>query len=726
MSMPLPETPLGSHCSAIRENILYTFSETAFQSLELTNGSEWKTLPLNVGTAGAECVIANRGTTDESLYIVGGSTTNPDNVPAKGFMGLQRWSFATEKWETIQLPDPVTFNLTGHGATFLEDTQRIIVFAGTKYPAVNVASANTFLIQAAAPNEIISLPAQNPLLSPMVMPWGTGGALIVGGDADNKALTTYVTATGWGGLDSGLDTGLPTRGSAWASLMDGDDGSRMLITFDLTTSPATVGTKKVKDKATSKTRRRREREKEIGRWKRSPASGADPAVSTENQLTVDNWPDYDGSLAPNGTRQGTSMAYDGDMVIITGGNDDEPLLMFNTRKNSWVSAESVFNESDEAVLRTLQADEPTSTSSTSSSTAVSTSTYATTTPSGNVPPADSPSHGARLNTVQLLFTVLGSILGACLILGCIFFLLRRRRAKNDAKRYRGAERRMSFQDRGASFMKEAGGSVSSLAPPNARGFHEHKNDSWLNVQRQASTREYVPSGTNFMDGPQVHRIGGQGVIVHPSQRTPSTMTVTRTPPAANDPFADPFQDSTVAGTDYGKERGSGWSRYFSGNSATNLVATPPRAYSGAPSSVYTESNHASMHQNPFLYNAGPGVVAGGMGVVSVQRAGSNGLILDDPRARQQYDRRTSEASMSSVASHDTYSSGIPESLAERPLWSQLDNELGPDRYNNNAFRSDVSSSVYPDSRRETDLSGTNVGSRHEGIDNLSWLNLRQN
>ena len=698
-SMPLPETPLGSHCSAIRKNTLYTFSETAFQSLELTNGSEWKMLPLHVGTAGAACVLANRGTADESLYIVGGSTPNPDNVPEKGFMGLQRWSFATQKWETIELPDPVTFNLTGHGAAFLVDTQQIIVFAGTKYPAVNVPSANTFLIQAAAPNKIISLSAQVPLLAPMVMPWGTGGALILGGGAGNKALTTYATVTGWAGLDSGLDTGLPARGSAWASLMDGDDGSRVLITFDLTTSPATVGTKKVK--TASKTRR-------------SPASQALPAVSTESQLTADNWPDYDGTLAPNGTRQGTSMAYYGDMVVISGGNDDEPLLMFNTRKNSWVSAQSVFNATDENVFRTFQTDEPTSTSI-SSSTAVSASTNAT--PTGSAPPASPPGRGAKLSTVQLLYTVLGSIIGACLVLGCIFFVLRKRRCQRDTRKQRGEERRLSFQDRGASFMKEAGGSVT-------RGVHEHTNDSWLNVQRQASTRDHASSGTNFTDGPQVHRIGGQGVIVHPGQQPPSVMVPI--PPVAADPFVDPLSDRAVSREDYGNERGSGWSRYFSGHSATNLVATPPRAYSGAQSSIYTDSNHSSMHQNPFLYNAGPGVVAGGMGVVSIQRAGSNGLILDDPRLRQQSDQRNSEVSMASMASHDTYSSGIPESVSERPIWSQLDNELATDRYNNNTFQRGESSSVYPNNRRQTDLSGDNGGSQHEGIDNLSWLNIRQN
>jgi hypothetical protein len=710
MSVPLPKTPLGTHCSALSNNTLYTFSKDAFQSLELTNGSEWKTLPLNVGTNGAACVVAGRGTADESLYIVGGTTSDPKSIPDNGFMGMQRWVFSTQTWETLSLSQSVTYNLTGHGASYIESTGRIIVFAGTQYPTVDTASANTFLIQAVAPYEIISLPAQKALLDPIILPWDTDGALVVGGDTTNTALTTYTTTSSWSGLGVSLSAGLPTRGSAWASLMDGDDGSKMLITFDLTTSPATVGTTRVVN-ATSATRKR--------------ATGASPAVSTEDQLTEDNWPSYNSTGAPTATRSGTAMAYDGDMVVVSGGDDSDPLLMFNARTNSWVSAESVLSGTTDDTLSTLDASSSSGAMRTASATSNSAATDAAAAGSHS-----SSSGSGKLNTIQTLFVVLGSILGACFVLGCVFFFLRRRRlARQPNQPGRGDGRdRMSFQDRGVSFMKEAGGSLSS-----ALGYRPRDNDSWVNVQRQASKRvaskaySHNPANnTNFQNGPEIHRIGGQGVVVHPAQPSPVV------PPG----------DRGLSGEIFNKEvRGSGWSRYFSGNSATNLVATPQRAYSGAHSSVYTDASVANgLAPNPFLYNAGPGVAAGGgqdnMGVVSVERANSSGILLDDPRRSNQpgpYERRDSDISMSSIG-HDSYSSGIPESLAEKPLaWSQLDAEFGGEQHE---YKPGVPSSVYPssyyagDTNRQTEYSTYPTSildphtSQHQGVDNLSWLNLR--
>ncbi|KAA8909216.1 hypothetical protein FN846DRAFT_630910 [Sphaerosporella brunnea] len=713
MSIPLPKKPLGTHCSALNNNTLYTFSEDAFQSLELKNGSKWKTLPLNVGTKGAACVLAGRGTPDESLYIVGGSTTNTQDVPANGFMGLQKWTFSTRTWENISLPQAVTFNLTGHGASYIESTGRIIVFAGTQYPTVDVASANTFLIQAAAPYEVISMPAQKALLAPIVLPWGTDGALIVGGDTTNTALSTYTTTAGWGGLDLSLTKGLPARGSAWASLMGGDDGSRVLMTFDLTTSPATVETKRVKDATTTKNKR---------------ATAASPAVSTESQLTESNWPAYNGTGAPKDKRSGTAMAYDGDMVVISGGNDEEPLLLFDARKNEWVSAQSVLNPSSHSfsVLSTS--------GSASSATAMQTAPASSSTASDPaVVGASSKGSGHHLNTLQTLFVVLGSILGACFILGCAYFFLRKRRIASDRQRNQlngdgGGRDRMSFQDRGASFMKEAGGSINSISP---LGYRRDQNDSWLNVQRQASKRNPVSKSyndTNFQTGPQIHRINGQGVVVHPGQSTSVTAP----------------GDRGLSGEIYGKEaRGSGWSRYFSDSSATNLVVSPPRAYSGAHSSVYTDlsTSQGERAPNPYLYNAGPGVAAGGgsiMGVPSIQRAGSNGILLAEPRRYEPHERRDSNITLSSIGG-DSYSSGIPESLTEKPLWSTLDTE----REREQDYRQAIPSSVYPssnggDTHRQTEFSmyssnnsnnnnnnnNNEHGSQHEGVDNLSWLNLR--
>jgi hypothetical protein len=681
MTVPKPKVPLGTHCSAIRNNTLYTFSESAFQSLELKNGSEWQTLPQGVGTRGAACVIAHRNTADESLYIVGGSSNHPDATIEKGFKGLQRWIFSTKKWETVQLPDPVTFNITNHGAAFLESTQRLIVFAGTAFPAVDIPSANTFLIQTAAPHEIVAMPAKNALLAPIVLPWDQNGALVVGGNGANTELNTYTTAAGWTTLTAKLSHGMKNRGQAWASTMDGDDGSRQLIMYDMSVSPASVELIKVKEPTkAAKLRRRRPQE--------TAANAATAPISTQNQLSASNWPAYNGTLAPTTTRTDTALAYDGDMVIISGGDDASPLLFFNARTNSWVSASSIF-DTKQSALRTSPSGTPDPSTTQESTVSVSNSPSALPTKEG-------------LNTIQSLFVVLGSILGAGLILAfCLWYLKKRKQGLKrspSAKSRKGD--RLSFQDRGTSFMKETG-----LPMPQTVPYANDLNDSWLNIQRAASQR-----------GPQIQRVGGQGIIVN------NALPV--------HPGNEVKLSSGSVNRHESSSRGSGWSKYFSGtsNSATNLAA-PQRAVTRG-SSVYSgDTSRAS--QNPYLHNAGPGVVAGGgIGFVSVQRGGSNGIILEDPAVRRQmgHGRQDSDISLNSVGG-ESYSSGIPESITEKPLWSNLDGEMGGSSRNN---RGTVASSVYDTntwSRYESGVPLSKYESgpprdKHEGVDNLSWVNLR--
>lgn len=644
MSLPLPAVALGSHCSILRKNTLYTFSETAFQSIKLTNGSTWQTLPLNIGTSGAQCVLAHQGTADESLYIVGGAVTNATNTPS--FSGLQRWIFGTKTWETISLPDPVAYNLVGHGAAFLESTQRIIVFAGSVYPDVGLPSANTFMIQANTPHEIVALPASKALLAPIVVPWNADGAMIVGGAADNTVVNTYTTSAGWKVLDAALDKGLAARGSADASLVDGDDGSRVLMMFDLTTSPATVGVKRVQEatKATKATKARRQ-----------------PAVSTENQLTSTSWPKYNSTGAPTGVRTGTSLAAEGDMVVISGGDDTSPILLFNTRKNGWVSAESVFLNQDPT---------PITTSSSSPNPSEITTLTIGSSPTDAKPEAY-PSSG--LNTVQLLFIILGSLLGATILLGALFYWLRSRRQARDAANGRNlttpdsTAARMSFQDRGVSFMKEAG-----LTTPEYPHSNTAANNSWINVQRQA----------DYADLPAMRRVDGQGIIVHPSRA--------ETP-------VEPTQGQVT--------RGSGWSRYFSGGSQL-AGGNGERGVSVARSSVYTDTS-SRRYSNPFTNDAASGV-GGGMGVPSIIRDGSIEIRNSTGHIRQQ-----SDVSLFTIGG-ESYTS-------EKQGWSGLDS--GGRRNDGGYIRSTkVASSVYPDdvSFQEVSVAGAGGGGKKE---DLSWLNI---
>lgn len=696
MSLPRPDTPLGDHCSTLFDGTLYTFSSAAFQSLSLSKGAEWKTLPIGVSTSGAECVHAHKNTPQEALYIVGGTTSNSSTVPENGFMGLQRWLFNDKKWETIGLPVAVTYNLTNHGATFLESSQQIIVFSGTTWPDTTTPSANTFLIETTAPFEITSIPAADPLLAPLVLPWGDDGALVVGGDENNRGLRVYNPKTGWTPLTMSLEKGLPSKGKAGASLMSGDDGSRMLYTFDLTTGPTAVTQLLVKDPNTTSMRRRQE------------------TAASPTPLTATTWPTYDNKLAPKLTMTGISVTYDGDMVVISPADDVNPMAVFDARKNSWTNTTELFGvTNDDESISTLDVNLSTSTSSGASG-VNSSSTTAT---------ATSSSKG--LSTVKLLAIVLCSILGVALVLAILLFYLRRNRKQRE-QGGRGA-RGMSFQDRGTSFMQEAG-SLEPPRPPRAAV------DSWASKDSEKFGHPGSSTYNLEKNGPIITTIGGVGVIV--------TGDSAPIPPPG---------DRNIP------TRSSGWSKYFSDAEATNLVTLPQRSYSesrSAHSSTYTDlsisfpalkTQEGQIHTNPYLHNAGTGVTAGGISVApaasadasasgGLQRSGSKGLMLQDPGVgvhSPSGQRPESNVTMSSLG-RSSYSSGVPESLIDgnRGLsggWSPVDENRSWEG------RAPTASSMYPDNPevqvQGLDLSRNRVSGPQfkigQSVDNLSWLNLRQ-
>jgi hypothetical protein len=633
--IPLPEKPLGTHCSALKDNVLYTFSENAFQSLQLTRGSKWQQLPQKIGTNGAACVVGHRGTPKESLYIVGGSTRNTDN----GYQGLQRWVFNEKNWETLPLPTRDIFNLTNHGATFLESTQQIMVFGGTAYPEPDIPSAKTFLINTVGSPEINSVRASDPLFSPIVLPWGDG-ALILGGNTDNKVLKTFSVSSGWGKLDIMLDKGIPSGGSAAASLVDGDDGSQALMIFDMSVSPSQVEVKILKQSTREKLRL---------------VYRSLEANSTTVELTADSWPKYNSEGAPKETRTDISLAYDGGLVVISGGNEQGPILLFNARTNAWVSAQKVLG-----IEKQNRDQDP-----------LSPTFSAGVSPDLTEPPDSNPS--GRLSTVKLLFAVLGTILGISILIALLLFLLKRRRQKVASKARANspeAEGRMSFQDRGASFMKEAGGSDVSSPSIGYPCPQTRNTDSWshmqkydnlvavpapLEVPREAPLPLPARSPISSLPGiPPIHKVGSQGVVIHGS-------------------LSPSGSGKSMSAQTYGKERSSGWSKYFSGISTTN-IAGGTRRRSAVRSSVYSDFD---LHPNPNLYNAGAGVEAGGDGG---KKSNSTSLPLGRTTSNKRMEHRCSDISMSSIGG-DSFSSGITDSMddTDKPLWSPVDLDQDEDR-----------------------------------------------
>lgn len=655
--LPLPSEPFGQHCSVLVNGTLYAFTETAFLSLPLEKGGKWEELPLLLGTRGAACVHAHQDTPDEALYVIGGTSRNATMVPEKGYMGMQKYTFNTGKWEVIPMADPIAYNMTNHGAVYLRDSQEILLFSGTRWPDQWTPSAMTFLIKTAAPHIITAVSAVTtpPLLAPVVLPWNNDGVLIVGGGVQNTNLITYSPQTGWQDMGIQLKEGIPS-GQAAATLVDGDDGSRMLLTFDMSASPVKFARTKVRDAGVA-----------------PPRSTNAGSSGNADGLTDTNWPTYNDTYAPEKVTTSFAVASDGKTLVLSGGNDQAPLCIFDSRQNLWEDPTSVLSQpngvdvvsggNETGGLRELPS--PTSTASL--------------VPTGTPAPATS---DRKLNNIQLLFIILGAVLGALVILAVALFHLRRRKKARNATelgRSNTTRSKMSFQDRGLSYMKETG------------------------------QMDDVPQ-------PQGH------------------------------------------------QRGSGWSKYFSGGSATNLVNLPSRTYSTgtAGSSVYDTTHSATRY--PYPSGRADPSRSGSVGGKTTASTRSAGLELDLPGATLNVNpqhfsanrnNRVSSNSMSSIGA-SSYSSGIPESILERSAWDPTGNSVVPGsmvgsssgRYGevqnsprgwavvtaNRAASSiypESAVTVYPDDNGHLGINRPRAAlSRNESVrssdmqSDVSWLNLR--
>ncbi|KAK6495383.1 hypothetical protein TWF481_003406 [Arthrobotrys musiformis] len=565
MSVPKPPSPLGQHCTTIVDNTLYAYTENGFFSIPLKTGGKWTEIKgKQVATKGSVCVHSGVGTADEALYIVGGDVAPETETENPEYMGLQKYSFAQKTWENHQLQDKTLFNLTHHGAAFLEESKQIFVYAGNWYSEDYQPSSMAFLINV---NDMMvsSLPTglAPPLIFPVVQTLNAHTAIISGGDPANTHVFSYSSIEGWKDLPGALAAPLPV-GYASGTVVGGDDGSKMLLTFDFSQSPANVELVPLYN-----------------------ATAPAKLKSRDHTLTSANWPSYNATLAPKSARRDFAITSNNKYVVISGGGtDNDPLSIFDYTEGGWVSAASLFGTQkvlDENVTLSAKSRE----TSTAVSSSIGTSTAALTTAAATIAAtatgtADLSSatessategepQGLKTST-QLLFIILGVVLLVALILGTAYIILRCKRKKMKAaglaekpgdeegpqSRSMGgimpAPRRdsgMSFKDRGASFMKEAGGTKTTVFGRRQKSFRE----------RTAKEELEFP----HVDLPR-------GAVLGPAAGTNLEMQPT--------------------------QRGSGWSRYFSGNSTTNLVqngASLQRNPSDASRSSYSISEFPDDH-----------------------------------------------------------------------------------------------------------------------------------
>ena len=602
MTTPQPPVVLQRHCSVIDNETLYTYQANAFQSLPLKEGATWTKLPMGVPVDGGVCVraVPNGDETQAALYVVGGTTSDGS------YPGLQRYVFSNQTWDTIAPVTTVTKNRQWHGAAYLNAASSILVYGGVQEQSQEMLSSQTFVISTEAPYNVLAFNSQAPpVQSPLLLPWNNSHAVMMGGAPTNTQIWLFSQDGGWSELEAGLTRGL--QASEVASIVSGNDGSKVLELYDTTVSPNDVSEFVL-----------------LNARGNSASTGETPGKPRKRKRapSLANWPLYNNTLAPTIRRTGSSIAQDSNgLAVISGGNIQDPVLLFNQQENSWLNATQFFGAS-------------------------SASTQSTNNPSGTppliLPPASSAPSSSNTNTDQptnntltVLGATLGAIFGIAAILLFILLLFRWRKVKrkrSEPGSPKNEKDRLSFIDRGASFMKEAGGSVANLSdtlkapymhkanPESASSLTSlaiiagklnpsHQSGHKRGLDRDGSVnsrtelvqkRTHPLANAEAMEMNRFDEKDDTSTVLNQGSRRAGTTNAVVPVPALSRPAAQQRTYETPAPAQ--KQRSSGWSRYFNGNEALNLVhlhgndrstfasASDSRS-SAASRSNYTESRH---------------------------------------------------------------------------------------------------------------------------------------
>ncbi|KAK1600145.1 pre-mRNA splicing factor CLF1 [Colletotrichum navitas] len=757
MKVPEPKVALENICSVIHDNVLYTYSAGAFQSLALEQGAEWKILSQGESVTGAVCVGSNpKDASQAGLYIVGGKAASAD------YRGLQKFTYSTGKWESITPQDPVTQDRLLHGATYLPGSDQIVMYGGSQ-DGYSGPSTQTFVVGASAPyNTRAFSSTAAPVINPILLPWSDTQAALVGGSATNNKIMLFSPDTAW--TDSGATLADPLtkdRAAMQAVIINGDDGSKSLFTFDLSMTPNQVKRMVLIDASGAPVVNSAAVSKKVTR----EATGE----FVKRALTLSDWPAYNSTFAPVGTRLNYSVAQDPDgLVVFAGGSGsaNDSLCIFNARGNTWENAAQKLSEQDVLISSesTSSAGGTAATQTASSSdllgpaystlpASISASASASSAASSETAAVGAP---AAVSANAILGIVLGTITGIMILLGLSLFCIRRRRA---AKNRQNAEipntRGMSprgFPDEKAGLgygaddfgsapgghfrghqQQESAGSFSSMAILMGKV-------NGNNTQKSGGLRDDSNSLFKSTIGKPIPQTNDEPALSPPSRDEKGVSF------AADVAEPRPATRGAPVGRNGETRRSSGWNRYWSGGSALNILGF------GNSKRTTVDSDNSSRYSNgvdrnritqdsatvpplhlitqdlstipPIQHNGRPELsrVASGSPTVSNY---SNQIPFRDGVSATIESPRRPQSDMSSG-----YSSGIPESV--RDTWDPTGSSRpwGADR---------AASSVYAESLYPTSLAPS-MPNRQIQTDNqvgvsqqpplpmastsdMSWLNL---
>ncbi|RLL94649.1 hypothetical protein CFD26_101886 [Aspergillus turcosus] len=542
MIVPEPPVKLEGHCSVIHNNTLYTYSADRFAAIPLERNGTWRQLPMGEPVSDAVCVTGGiDGKEDQqALYVIGG--TSSSSTPA----GLQRFAFASQKWTTIQSAQRTMQNRTSHGAVYLKSSSILLVYAGSQTDGSN-PSSDTFTISTVPPYTLDAHSAKYPTVSPVLLPWSDSEAALVGGSTTPKQVHLFSASHGWQSSDVFLPQ--PLSSDVRCAIVNGSDGSKALESFNMNVSPNTVSTVALLNP---------------GGLPARPASS--PTRKRRREVSMADYPTYDGTLASSTTRSDYSLAQgDNGLVVISSGSGTDSLAIFNQTSNSWVNATKLFygDESAQEILASIA----TTTSSSSTPTATSTSSSTSTST------AASDSSGTRVGTI--IGATLGSLMGIILILILILFFLHRtklgrKRAANQGRGGSNDKDRLSFQDQGMEPLTRSAYPMARSPVPLA----STSLDS-LAIFSGKAADEKSPRAAGGFPG-----YGPKLTSHKPSPLTKVQSNGDLTPSSTYSVGADKAleaQDATLGAKPPGdRTTDEGWGKYFQDNNSTNtnLTNTP--------------------------------------------------------------------------------------------------------------------------------------------------------
>lgn len=431
-AQPKPKVALENECSAIYNNTLYTYQANAFQSLVLSTGADWEFLEQGEALSGAACVNVDASdASPAALWIVGGSGGSAN------YTGLQRYTYSTGKWETITPVTAVTKNRINHSAVYLPGSSALAVYAGTQDGDSNL-STQTFAINTTEPYSVLAYESDGapPANKPIMLQWSDTQAVMVGGSPTNVQIMLFEPESGWTNSGATLAVPLKVGTDGWhATLVTGTDGSKSLYTYDMSVAPNVANRTLIVDTHGAPV----SNAVAISRRSEEEASAVRRDTST---LTAADWPSYNKTYASSAIRTNSAAAESSDgQVILSGGNMDDVICIFDQTSNSWVNATQLLvASSDQKTLHASLASSSTtatatatstSATGTSTGTAAAESTTAAVAASSSSSSGSSSSSSSGLSTDQILGVVLGSIGGIIILLILLYCQIKKRKRKVD-------------------------------------------------------------------------------------------------------------------------------------------------------------------------------------------------------------------------------------------------------------------------------------------------------